>query len=135
MPSFIAPIEHTRSFSLKPAEGLRYGNFEGVINLPPVIKTKKLGEHSFSTLNNQQIYKTICEWYEGWRAWQQKILLCGIVDRFVSSVLILDRQIVCFMLKYYRSPRSCKVMCAKAHTLTQKKENILDIECDFLGRC
>lgn len=81
MPAYIAPIETTRSYSVQPAKGLRYGNFEGVVHLPPVIKTTKLGEHSFSTLNNQQIYKTVCEWFEGWRAWQQRVLLCGIVDR------------------------------------------------------
>ena len=82
MPAYIAPIETTRSFSVQPAKGLRYGNFEGVVHLPPVTATTKLGEHSFSTLNNQQIYKTVCEWFEGWRPWQQRVLLCGIVDRY-----------------------------------------------------
>ncbi|XP_045168387.2 uncharacterized protein LOC123531449 isoform X2 [Mercenaria mercenaria] len=81
MPAFIAPIEHTRAAFLKHPDGLRFGNFEGVVHLPPVPVDRKQVSRSFSTLNNQQIYKTVCEWYEVWRPWQQKVLLCGIVDR------------------------------------------------------
>ncbi|XP_060554051.1 uncharacterized protein LOC132715090 isoform X6 [Ruditapes philippinarum] len=81
MPAFIAPIEHTRAAFLKHPDGLRFGNFEGIVHLPPVPVDRKLVSQSYSTLNNQQIYKTVCEWYDGWRPWQQKVLLCGIVDR------------------------------------------------------
>ncbi|KAL4238509.1 hypothetical protein ACF0H5_003217 [Mactra antiquata] len=82
MPAFITPIEHTRASFLKPPDGLRFGNFEGVVHLPPPTSVgNKIVTQSFSSLNNQQIYKTICEWYDDWRPWQQKVLLCGIVDR------------------------------------------------------
>ncbi|KAL5009186.1 hypothetical protein ScPMuIL_014767 [Solemya velum] len=88
MPSYIAPIEHTRTLCLKPVDGLRYGNFEGVVHLPPVSKDHaKLGLHSYSALNNQQIYKTICDWFQAYRPWQQKALLYGIVDRCAERQL------------------------------------------------
>lgn len=62
-------------------EGLRYGNFEGIVYLPPVKSDSSLGVQSYSKYNNQQIYKTICDWFDSWRPWQQKTLLYGIVDR------------------------------------------------------
>ncbi|XP_052058642.1 uncharacterized protein LOC127698930 isoform X18 [Mytilus californianus] len=88
MPSSIVPINLTRDFSIKPAHGLRYGNFEGVVYLPPTTKYEKRGEQNFSKLNNQQIYKKICDWFEVWRSWQQQHLLCGIIDR--CSITQLD---------------------------------------------
>lgn len=82
MPSTIVPINLTRSHSMKAApEGLRYGNFEGIVYLPPVKSDSSVGVQSYSKYNNQQIYKTICDWFESWRPWQQKTLLYGIVDR------------------------------------------------------
>ncbi|XP_078313389.1 uncharacterized protein LOC111129939 isoform X5 [Crassostrea virginica] len=82
MPSTIVPISLTRSHSMKGApEGLRYGNFEGIVYLPPVKSDSSEGVQSYSKYNNQQIYKTICDWFESWRPWQQKTLLYGIVDR------------------------------------------------------
>ncbi|XP_048738031.1 uncharacterized protein LOC125652709 isoform X3 [Ostrea edulis] len=82
MPSTIVPISLTRSHSLKGApEGLRYGNFEGIVYLPPLKSDSSVGVQSYSKFNNQQIYKTICDWFESWRPWQQKTLLYGIVDR------------------------------------------------------
>nr|XP_011434604.2 uncharacterized protein LOC105333367 isoform X7 [Crassostrea gigas] len=82
MPSTIVPINLTRSHSMKAApEGLRYGNFEGIVYLPPVKSDSSLGVQSYSKYNNQQIYKTICDWFDSWRPWQQKTLLYGIVDR------------------------------------------------------
>ncbi|XP_071159163.1 uncharacterized protein [Mytilus edulis] len=88
MPSSIVPINLTRDFSIKPAHGLRYGNFEGVVYLPPTAKYEKRGEQNFSKLNNQQIYKKICDWFEVWRSWQQQHLLFGIIDR--CSITQLD---------------------------------------------
>ena len=32
--------------------------------------------------NNQQIYKKVIEWFESWRPWQQRTLLCGLTNRF-----------------------------------------------------
>lgn len=84
MPAYILPIERTRAAFLKPPGGLRFGNFEGVVNLPPLKPlVSSLGAQSFSSLNNNQIYKAVCDWYETWRPWQQRVLICGIVDRFV----------------------------------------------------
>ncbi|KAJ8308635.1 hypothetical protein KUTeg_013509 [Tegillarca granosa] len=89
MPSSIISIEQTRNFSVKPIDGLRFGNFEGTVYLPPIIKDQAtISEESLSSLNNRQIYKTICDWFESWRPWQQHILLCGIVDR--CSIRQLD---------------------------------------------
>ncbi|XP_071079821.1 uncharacterized protein [Haliotis cracherodii] len=79
MPSTIAPIELTRNNSIRPASGLRYGNFEGVTHLPPLNTGGRYSD--FTSLNNQQIYKTVCEWFEAWRPWQQRISLCGIANR------------------------------------------------------
>ncbi|KAK6182390.1 hypothetical protein SNE40_010093 [Patella caerulea] len=82
MPSTIVPILSTREFSLQPAKGLRYGNFEGVAHLPPVEQeTGRLSERNVSQLNNQQIYNKICEWFETWKSWQQKLALSGISNR------------------------------------------------------
>ncbi|XP_061173649.1 uncharacterized protein LOC133182820 [Saccostrea echinata] len=82
MPSTIVPINLTRSHSLKAApEGLRYGNFEGIVYLPPIKSDSSVGVQNYSKFNNQQIYKTICDWFDSWRPWQQKTLLYGIVDR------------------------------------------------------
>ncbi|XP_052767636.1 uncharacterized protein LOC128208212 isoform X2 [Mya arenaria] len=83
MPAYILPVEHTRASFLKPPDGLRFGNFDCMVHLPPPLPLKTLGPatQSFSSLNNQQIYKLVCEWYEVWRPWQQRVLLCGIVDR------------------------------------------------------
>ncbi|XP_052276221.1 uncharacterized protein LOC127875293 isoform X2 [Dreissena polymorpha] len=82
MPAYILPIERTRAAFLKPPGGLRFGNFEGVVNLPPLKPlVSSLGAQSFSSLNNNQIYKAVCDWYETWRPWQQRVLICGIVDR------------------------------------------------------
>ncbi|KAK3591798.1 hypothetical protein CHS0354_007651 [Potamilus streckersoni] len=82
MPAYIRPIQHTRDFSLKPPDGLRYGNFDSIVHLPPINSgSQKIGPHSLSVLNNQQICRMVCEWFEIWRPWQQRTLLCGIVDR------------------------------------------------------
>jgi len=88
MPSYILPVERTREAFLKPPEGLRFGNFENVSHFPPPLTSGPLTQ-SFSSLNNQQIYKMVCEWYEAWRPWQQKVLLCGIVDRsdYTSAII------------------------------------------------
>ncbi|KAL3873662.1 hypothetical protein ACJMK2_036756, partial [Sinanodonta woodiana] len=82
MPAYIRPIQHTRDFSLKPPDGLRYGNFDSIVHLPPINSgSQKIGPHSLAVLNNQQICRTVSEWFEIWRPWQQRTLLCGIVDR------------------------------------------------------
>lgn len=87
MPASIVPINLTRDFSVRPVKGLRYGNFEGVVYLPPTTKDDKVAEIDFSRLNNQQIYKKIGDWFEAWRPWQQQHLLCGIVDRYKGNLL------------------------------------------------
>ena len=81
MPSSIAPIEQTRGYAVRPAAGLRFGNFEGVVHLPPLKHHSALGPHSYSTLNNQQIYRTVTEWVQSWQPWQQKVLLYSIANR------------------------------------------------------
>ncbi|KAK3093973.1 hypothetical protein FSP39_022386 [Pinctada imbricata] len=82
MPATIVPINLTRSYSLRNPDGLRYGNFEGMVHLPPLTRSSKpIEQVNFSKFNNEQIYRTICEWFESWRAWQQRTLLYGIVDR------------------------------------------------------
>ncbi|XP_067681342.1 uncharacterized protein [Haliotis asinina] len=85
MPSTIAPIKLTRNNSIRPASGLRYGNFEGVTHLPPLNTGGRYTD--FNSLNNQQIFKTVCEWFEAWRPWQQRISLCGIANRCSSHQL------------------------------------------------
>ncbi|KAK7463918.1 hypothetical protein BaRGS_00038084 [Batillaria attramentaria] len=87
MPSYIAPIGLTRNYAVRPAAGLRFGNFEGVVHLPPVKNQGALGPHSFSALNNQHIYRTICEWVESWQPWQQKIILYSIINRCTMQQL------------------------------------------------
>ena len=32
--------------------------------------------------SNQQIYKEVIQWFESWRPWQQRTLLCGLTNRF-----------------------------------------------------
>ncbi|KAL8567723.1 hypothetical protein ACOMHN_009031 [Nucella lapillus] len=81
MPSTITPIEKTRGYAVRPAQGLRFGNFERVVHLPPVKPQSGVGPHSFSTLNNRQIYRTVTDWLQSWQPWQQKILLYSIVNR------------------------------------------------------
>ncbi|RUS85694.1 hypothetical protein EGW08_006570 [Elysia chlorotica] len=81
MPSTIAPIDATRASSVRPAQGLRYGNFEGVRNLPPVRKSDALSEHNFWAINNEHICDTVCQWMESWQPWQQRTLLCGVANR------------------------------------------------------
>ncbi|KAK7104271.1 uncharacterized protein [Littorina saxatilis] len=81
MPSSIVPIQQTRGYAVRPAAGLRFGNFEGVVHLPPLKSGPGLGERSYSTLNNQQIYRTVCEWAQSWQPWQQKVLLYSIANR------------------------------------------------------
>ncbi|XP_076442322.1 uncharacterized protein LOC143281175 [Babylonia areolata] len=83
MPSTITPIEQTRGFAVRPAQGLRFGNFEGAVHLPPVKHSSApaVGVHSFSTLNNQHIYRTVTDWVQSWQPWQHKVLLYSIVNR------------------------------------------------------
>ncbi|XP_060066059.1 uncharacterized protein LOC132546363 [Ylistrum balloti] len=81
MPAPIVPIIRTRDYSLKPVTGLRYGNFEGVVHLPPLVQGPRVGMQNFSLINNQQIYRKVTEWFQTWRPWQQCVLLCGIADR------------------------------------------------------
>ncbi|XP_033734739.1 uncharacterized protein LOC117323561 isoform X2 [Pecten maximus] len=81
MPASIVPIVRTRDYSLKPVTGLRYGNFEGVVHLPPLVQGPRVGMQNFSLINNQQIYRKVTEWFQTWRPWQQCVLLCGIADR------------------------------------------------------
>ncbi|KAL8615541.1 hypothetical protein ACOMHN_028204 [Nucella lapillus] len=81
MPRTITPIEKTRGYAVRPAQGLRFGNFERVVHLPPVKPQSGVGPHSFSTLNNRQIYRTVTDWLQSWQPWQQKILLYSIVNR------------------------------------------------------
>lgn len=34
-----------------------------------------------SLFSHKQICKKVCEWFVGWRSWQQKILLCGVSEK------------------------------------------------------
>ncbi|XP_021366958.1 uncharacterized protein LOC110459164 isoform X2 [Mizuhopecten yessoensis] len=81
MPASIVPIVRTRDYSLKPVTGLRYGNFEGVVHLPPLAQGPRVGMQNFCLINNQQIYRKVTDWFQAWRPWQQCVLLCGIADR------------------------------------------------------
>ncbi|XP_041351427.1 uncharacterized protein LOC121370341 [Gigantopelta aegis] len=120
MPATIAPIELTRAYSVKAAKGLRYGNFEGVVHLPPVTVSQSLGEHSFSQLNNQQIYKTICDWFQAWQPWQQDLLLCGIANR--CSPRQLD--ILATTLEPLRH-RDYSTVCKKQYSSDSFKKGVL----------
>ncbi|GFO03861.1 F-box/WD repeat-containing protein 7 [Plakobranchus ocellatus] len=87
MPSTIAPIDATRGCAVQPAKGLRYGNFEGVRNLPPVQTSDGINEQNFWEINNEQICSTVCQWMETWQPWQQRTLLCGVANRCSISQL------------------------------------------------
>ncbi|XP_070576940.1 uncharacterized protein [Ptychodera flava] len=76
-----ASIRETRDAAVRPAEGLRFGNFGGVVALPSVGPSHKAGQHLKSYFNNLQIYHKICEWFESWMPWQRRMLLCGLTDR------------------------------------------------------
>ncbi|XP_077998782.1 uncharacterized protein LOC144451749 [Glandiceps talaboti] len=74
-------IRETRDCAVRPAAGLRFGNFSGVVTLPSVGPSHKAGQHAKSYFNNLQIYHKICEWFESWMPWQRRLLLCGLTDR------------------------------------------------------
>ena len=40
-----------------------------------------------SLFSHKQICKKVCEWFTGWRSWQQRILLCGISDKCTKGQL------------------------------------------------
>ena len=40
-----------------------------------------------SLFSHKQICKKVCEWFTGWRSWQQRILLCGVSDKCTKGQL------------------------------------------------
>ena len=40
-----------------------------------------------SLFSHKQISKKVCEWFTGWRSWQQRILLCGVSDKCTKGQL------------------------------------------------
>lgn len=40
-----------------------------------------------SLFSHKQICKKVCEWFTGWRPWQQRILLCGVSDKCTKGQL------------------------------------------------
>lgn len=40
-----------------------------------------------SLFSHRQICKKVCEWFTGWRSWQQRILLCGVSDKCTKGQL------------------------------------------------
>ena len=38
-------------------------------------------QHQDYVFNNYDAYRKICDWFDCWRDWQKKILLCGITNR------------------------------------------------------
>lgn len=40
-----------------------------------------------SLFSHKQICKKVCEWFSAWRAWQQRILLCGVSDKCTKGQL------------------------------------------------
>ncbi|KAH9495050.1 hypothetical protein Btru_018693 [Bulinus truncatus] len=90
MPSTIIsvpPADVTRVSALKPAAGLRYGNFDGIKWLPPIKSKDPSPEENIWTIQNDQINQTVCQWMEQWRPWQQKTLICSIANRCSVSQL------------------------------------------------
>ena len=41
--------------------------------------------HSPQFCSIQQIHKKVTEWFESWRPWQQRTLLCGLTNRYHSA--------------------------------------------------
>lgn len=124
MPSHIAPVGLTRSYAVRPAAGLRFGNFEGVVHLPPVKNVGTLGPHSFSTLNNQHIYRTVCEWVESWQPWQQKVILYSIVNRCSQQQLkILATTLEPLRHRDYMTISHRHYSSASLHSLSSSKES------------
>ena len=41
--------------------------------------------HNSQFCSTQQIYKKVTEWFESWRPWQQRTLLCGLTNRYHCS--------------------------------------------------
>lgn len=84
-PVFTPTVERTRDFSVKPLPaGLRYGNFGCVRTLPHVGRGHVAGQHFVPYFNNQQLFRKVWEWFESWTPWQQKMLLCGLTNRWVT---------------------------------------------------
>ena len=84
----IHPLTRSAPYSLDPVGAL----------LPKFAKHHKLQKSSLSILsnpseplplspnhdyvfNNYDSYKRVCEWFDCWRDWQKRILLCGITNR------------------------------------------------------
>lgn len=40
-----------------------------------------------SLFSHKQICKKVCEWFTGWRSWQQRILLCGVSEKCTKGQL------------------------------------------------
>ena len=48
----------------------------------PSLELRTVDVQSVSSLfSHKQICKKVCEWFTGWRSWQQRILLCGVSDK------------------------------------------------------
>ncbi|KAK0054820.1 hypothetical protein Bpfe_015666 [Biomphalaria pfeifferi] len=83
----VPPVDLTRVNAVKPALGLRYGNFDGIKFLPPIQGQETIQDESIWSIQNDQICQRVCQWMEQWRPWQQKTLICGIANRCTLSQL------------------------------------------------
>ena len=81
MPSKIVAVSSTKPQAMRSGQGLRYGNFDGVRNLPPIRTSERFSDENLWAMNNDQIFRTVCEWMESWQQWQLRALFCGIANR------------------------------------------------------
>merc|ERR1719239_1999298 len=55
-------------------------------------------------MNNDQIFRTVCEWMESWQQWQLRALFCGIANRCsVNQLEVLSTTLEPLLHRDYKS--------------------------------
>ena len=79
--TFLPIVKENRAKKGKSDKRLGFKNIHKPLILPSLELSTVDVQFVSSLFSHKQICKKVCEWFTGWRSWQQRILLCGISDK------------------------------------------------------
>ena len=87
MPSATPSLQRARNLALQPQGwGIPPGTEDLLGSADSLLLPH--GTNPYPYANTQQIYRKVCEWFVSWRPWQQKMLLCGITNKWVNNLKV-----------------------------------------------
>ena len=85
--TFLPVVKANASREGKTNKRVAFRNIQKPLILPSLEINTVDVQFASSLFSHKQICKKVCEWFTGWRSWQQRILLCGVSDKCTKGQL------------------------------------------------